>query len=116
MRAEDLHREITELADERDDAPVDEDAPVETYVADVREVAAMEPVQADEDAVRVATAQEAAVSIRQAQRSLAEIEARTAAEAVEEAEHSRAEQLGQWHDADEQAVEVTDDDAFVDVR
>lgn len=76
----------------------------------------MEPAQADEDAVRVASAQEAAVSIRQAQRSLAEIEARTAAEAVEEAEHSRAEQLGQWHDADEQAVEATDDDAFVDVR
>jgi hypothetical protein len=82
--------EITDLSDKREDAPVAKVARAEAAVDHLREVVAAEPAPVDEDAVRVGTAYEAADSIHRAQRALAEIEARTTAEAVQEAEYSRA--------------------------
>jgi hypothetical protein len=69
-------------------------------VADIREVAATEPRQAQEDVVRVPSADEVSESIDRARRSLAEVAARDAADQLAEADE-RAAQLGRWHDADQ---------------
>jgi len=112
---EDPHRDITdtdmtELANEHEPAPADireQDRHVaEPPVADIRDVAAAEPPPVDEDAVRVPDAAETSAAIDRAQRGLAEIHAREAAEEREAAEH-RAEDLSRWHDAD-QPLDETD--------
>ena len=76
--------------------------------ADLREVAAAEPRQAQEDVVRVPSADEVSDSVARARRSLAEVAARDEAD-QHAADHERAEQLARWHDddltADEQAVD-----------
>jgi hypothetical protein len=84
-RAEDQHREITEeyeLVGEHSRGSV----PASEPELDVREAAAAEPRTADEDAVRVPTAEETTDAVRRAQRALLEMQAREAAEAVHEQE------------------------------
>ena len=76
----------------------------ETAEPDLREAATAEPVPTEEDTVRVPTADETADSVTRAQRALAEIRARDAAEQREAAEQQRAEQLSRWH-AQDQAAE-----------
>jgi hypothetical protein len=112
MRAEDPHRAITDEADLVDDREFSREQTiepsgdlVETAVEDVRDIAADEPPVADEDAVRVpSVVDETAESIRRAQRALAEIRTRDAADALREADEARAEQIVRWHD-DDRAVE-----------
>ncbi|MCA1681577.1 MAG: TrwC relaxase, partial [Actinobacteria bacterium] len=114
MQAEDTHREITDETDLADVAeqparelPAPEHAPdqhlVETGLADLRDIAAAEPAATDEDTVRVPTATETAYAIQRAQRALAEIEARRAADQARDAEQARAEQLARWHTDDQVA-------------
>jgi hypothetical protein len=129
--AEDPHREITDDADladvqaERDaatsaaddssaaasavdDESDDREAVLETAVEDIRDIAAREPKQRDEDIVRVPTAEEAAAGLDHAWRALHEIHARQAEEERESAEQ-RAEQLAHWHADD--ATTVAEDGA-----
>ena len=96
MRAEDPHREITDLADEHVDEMGDAE-PVE----DIRDVAAAEPAPVDEDVVRVPSGEEMAESVRRAQRALAEIRARDVADAEREVDESRVDQLTRWHEDDQ---------------
>lgn len=56
--------------------------------------------------MRVPSADETADSVQRAQRALAEIRTRTAAEEREAAEH-RAEQLARWHAQDQATQERT---------
>lgn len=87
--------------------PVPVDA-AETAVPDVREVAAAEPRttrRADEGQGRVASAEETAAAVEQAQRALLELRARTAAERGRAAEE--AEQVDRsYQHRDERAAEV----------
>jgi hypothetical protein len=123
--ADDPHREITDEAElaefqQQRDAehaaaePLDlkterqaeePAAQAETQVPDVRDIAAAEP-RPDEEAIRVPSSDELARSVEQAQRAIAEMAARHAADEAREAEESRAAQLARWHAAD-QAVEQT---------
>jgi len=114
MRAEDSHREITDDADLIDDRPRDDDRGLETRVDDVRDVAAAEPPAATEDVARVPSTDESADTVRKAQRTLAEIDARTIADEAREAEESRAAELTRWHESDEVVIEQeqTEDDAL----
>jgi hypothetical protein len=116
QRAEDAHRHVTDetdLADvnaqrEADLRAVDHSLPtgaVEPPAPDIRQVAAEEPAQVDEDHVRVPTAEETADIVARAQRALAEMERRRAAEEQHAAEEARAEQLARWH-ADDHAAEA----------
>jgi len=98
MRAEDPHREITDEIDLVDDRPRDDLRGLETLVADVRDVAATEPPAATEDVARVPSTDETADTVRKAQRTLAEIDARTIADKAREAEESRAAELTRWHE------------------
>ncbi len=123
-RDEDPHREITETdiaqdidesAPERDPAAVGEGQvdraeadqakahvqPPDTI--DIRELAADEDAGADEDTVRVTTAEEAKDSVRRAGRALVEMHQRDAADAAREAEEARSEQLARWHTDDQTA-------------
>jgi len=120
-RLEDPHRvirdeaalaEVTEAREQdfaaADFAPPAADAPAPAP-ADIREVAADEPAEVDEDEVRIPTAEETAATIARAQRALVEIQHRGAAEAEHAAEEARAEQLARWHvddTAEREAVEV----------
>lgn len=121
--AEDPHREITdehELADVQRQRAADLDAAhaaepeaepepgatAEADRTDLREIAAEESAPADEDTVRVPSSDETAESVHRAQRALAEVAERTAAEQQHEAEEARAEQLARWH-ADDQTAEQT---------
>ena len=70
-------------------------------VEDIRDVAAAEPAPVDEDVVRVPSADEMAESVRRAQRALAEIRAREAADAEREVDESRVDQLARWHEDDQ---------------
>ncbi|MCW2899258.1 MAG: TrwC relaxase [Streptosporangiaceae bacterium] len=114
---DDRHRDITDadLADDRDridaratDAVTDL-APLEVPDRDIRELAADEPVQTDEDAVRVPRPEETADHYVKATRSLAEIQARRAADEQEQAEH-RAAELDRWHTDDQAAATADVDD------
>jgi hypothetical protein len=106
--AEDPHRQITEadLDDrspsvERDEPrPTDLDAAPVTDLRDLRDLAAGEPPQVDEDAIRVPTADETAAAIERAQRAIAELRARDAVD-LREADEHRAQELTCWHQADE---------------
>jgi hypothetical protein len=113
-RAEDPHREITEtdLAEvasrrSRDVHAVEQPAHREaarTDQPDIRDLAASEPGPIGEDSVRVPTANDTAESIQRAQRALAEIAQRKAADEAREAEETRAAQLARWH-VDDHATE-----------
>jgi hypothetical protein len=117
QRAEDSYRPITD-ADVTAGVDVDGTAAdsttggvaVETGVPDVREVAAAEPPQAGEDAVRVPAAEETAVTLAHARRALAEVRERTAWEQEREAENEHAAQLIRWQ-VDDLAAESTVEDA-----
>ncbi len=112
--AEDPHREIRDEADLDDvqqqraaDRQAVERLPhpdaAETNIEDVRDTAAREPQRGGEDHVRVPTSGETADSIRRAQRALAEIRARDAADHKREADQARSAQLNRWHQDDRQA-------------
>ena len=115
MAAEDQHRAIVdpvELADvaERQAADLRQfDAPalatvVEPAPTDIREVAAKQPRAVEHDDVRVPTADETADTIRRAQRALAEIEQRRAADAAREVDEQRIRQNARWRDDDDLAA------------
>jgi hypothetical protein len=115
------HRDITET-DVRDADRADEDtlddqpgelghAQPEVPDRDLREIAAEEPVQLEEDVVRVPSAAETSDAIQRTNRALVEIRARDAADAQEAAEH-RAEELTRWH-SDDQAAETVEVDEDV---
>src|SRR5699024_2183295 len=86
--AETVPTQPAEAEPERDVAEVDvtEFEPAESNRRDMREVAAEEPALADEDTVRVPSSDETAESVQRAQRALAEIAEREAAEREREAE------------------------------
>ena len=69
---------------------------------DVRQEAVDEPAPVERDTVQVATADDTADAVRRAQRALAELKQRRAAEAAHEAseEATRDEQLVRWHSDD----------------
>ncbi len=96
MRAEDPHREVTDLADEHASA-----VPGADSGEDIRDVAACEPAPVDEDVVRVPSGEEMADSVRRAQRALAEIRARDVADAEREVDETRVDQLARWHEDDQ---------------
>jgi hypothetical protein len=91
-----------------EDDIVDDDAPAadraDLGIVDVREVAAAEPRQTEEDVVRVPSADQVSDSVGRARRSLAEVAARDEADRLAEADE-RAAQLGRWHDEDQSADE-----------
>lgn len=113
-RAEDdTHRAITEhdVPDERSADALDGDgvgdaSTADAAVPDLREVAAAEPAQTNEDVIRVPTAHETADALTSARRALAEIDARAALDQQAEVEH-RAEQLTRWH-TDDSTADATD--------
>lgn len=63
---------------------------------------------------RVPSTDESAETVRKAQRTLAEIDARTIADEAREAEESRAAELTRWYESDEAVIEQeqTADDAL----
>ena len=92
--AEDRHRPITVLDDDREPAvaeaePVPVDA-VETEVRDIRETAGPAPTSTDEGRGRIVTADETAAAVERAQQALLELRARTATERARAEEES-------WH-------------------
>jgi conjugative relaxase-like TrwC/TraI family protein len=112
--AEDPHREIrgeAELDDVQQQRAAEHQAveprphpdAAETNVEDIRETAAREPQHGGEDHLRVPTSGETADSIRRAQRALAEVRARDAADRKREADQARSTQLNRWHQHDRQA-------------
>ncbi len=128
--AEDPHREITsehdladvqrqrteDLATVPPELDAERDFLADTEHADVRKLAAEEPAAEADESVRVPSADETAESVRRAQRALAEIAERTAADQAREVEEARAAQLARWHAddlaAEEQAAERERDDAL----
>jgi conjugative relaxase-like TrwC/TraI family protein len=113
-RSDDRHREITdesELADveaqrEADRHAVDNIAhadAAEIHVPDIREAADRELERGGEDQVRVPTSRETADSIRRAQRALAEIRARDAADRKRARDEARTELLARWHNEKREA-------------
>ncbi|MFC4950784.1 MobF family relaxase [Pseudonocardia sp. GCM10023141] len=131
----DLHREAvheddqirpiteTDIADHNAHADISTDRTLamgdsELLATDIREVAAEEPAPVAEDVLRVPTAQETAEALADANRSLAEIRAREAAEQQQEVEY-RASQLNRWYN-DDQAVDAAqveqDDSDYADAR
>jgi hypothetical protein len=120
---EDQHRQITDEHDLTDIADAREteqraaetepshDA-AETDAADIRDQAAHdtkpEP-RAEHDWTRVPSAAETADSISRAQRALAELEARTAAEQRRDAEEDRGRQIARWHADDRAAQRAADE-------
>nr|WP_246381499.1 MobF family relaxase [Prauserella isguenensis] len=84
---------------------------VETGLEDVRDQVADEAAQADEDAVRVPSADETADTVDRAQRALAEIAQRQAADQAREAEEAHAAQLARWQVEEQaEAAEAAPDD------
>jgi hypothetical protein len=77
--------------------------------ADIRDVAAAEPRERQEDVVRVPAAEEVEGPTRRAQRSLAEIHAREAYEQEAEIDDRTAE-LARWNDDDRAAEEAAVDE------
>lgn len=73
----------------------DRDGGIDAIVPDIREVAATEPKQVDEDVVRVSSAKDTADAIARSRRSLAEIEARAVLDA-RAASDERAAELAHW--------------------
>jgi len=119
---DDQHREISvadltdsHSADHRDriDAGAADDAtavaPLEVPDRDIRELTADEPAPTNEDAVRVPRPEETADHYIKATRSLAEIQARRAADEQEQVEH-RAAELDRWHNDDQAAAAADLDD------
>jgi len=115
-RAEDPHREITHEADLADVAeqrahdsrqvePEPGTEAAETAVRDVREVAADEPGREPDDQVRVPSADETAESVEQAQRALAEMQARRDIEQRRAEDEARAERIERWHTDEAAAAE-----------
>ncbi|MFB9745477.1 MobF family relaxase [Pseudonocardia sulfidoxydans] len=94
---EDRHREITEdyELDQHDDRAddLDDDGARTVSAADIREIAAVEDRQLDEDAVRVPSADETTAAIDRAYRALAEIHARDAYDSHSEADEHAARQI-----------------------
>jgi hypothetical protein len=121
---DDRHRQITDDADFTDSVdriePRDDHArhdhrdagAAETAVADLREVAAVEPKPVAEDVVRVPSADQTSAAIAQAQRALAEIQAREAVDRQADTEH-RAAELTRWH-ADDQHLDAESVDHDLD--
>jgi hypothetical protein len=122
VRVEEAHREITESdvtdaddsetsvsgtarADERGDIRRAKQHVHSDDAIDLRERVADEAAPVDQDAVRVPSAQETTESVRRAERALAEICARDAADAENSAAESRAEQLSRWHAEDTRTAE-----------
>jgi conjugative relaxase-like TrwC/TraI family protein len=85
----------------------------ETAVEDVRVVAEAEPPVVEADQIRVPSADETAETIARAQRALAEIQARQAADEQRAADEARAEELARWaaDDAATEAAAHADEDA-----
>jgi hypothetical protein len=81
--------------------------PVE--VLDLRELVAGEDAGADEDTVRVPTAAETSDSVRRAERALAEIRARDAADSAREAEEQAA-RVAYWHTGDHTNSQAVSDE------
>jgi conjugative relaxase-like TrwC/TraI family protein len=116
VAAEDPHRVVTddaELAEVTQQRQADVTAvepevqpAVETGVADIREVAAADPVSDGGDEVRVPTAEETADTIARAQRALAEVEQRQQLEQQYADEEAQATELArrQVEDAIEHAA------------
>ena len=108
-------REITEDDVTEDDGRVLPDVAAgrpDPPRTDLRETAATEPRQAQEDVVRVPSADEVSDSVTRARRALAEVAARDEAD-QHAADHERAEQLVRWHDGDLTAEEqVVDENAL----
>jgi hypothetical protein len=103
---DECHRQVSEddVEDDRPPAGRDDTATrTDAAPIDVREVAAAESRQTDEDVVRVSSADEFAESCQRARRSLAEIAARAHVDKLAE-EDDRIAELGRWHDQD-QAVD-----------
>ncbi|MHA6795918.1 MobF family relaxase [Pseudonocardia bannensis] len=128
---DDAHRGITEAdlydADRHDthndgDAATDEegfdtarieDDQVEVLVEpDVREIAAQEPAQVDEDVVRVPSADETSVALDDARRVLAEVTARQVLDEGQDTEQ-RAAELVRWHTDDHPAEHGIEEDRRV---
>jgi hypothetical protein len=121
--AEDPHREITEAdltppgdeatrysvsraADEREPG---RDDTIEADVTDLREIAAAEPGQTNEDVVRVPSADDVATGRMQAHRAVAEIRARSTEDDRLD-EQDRAAQLAHWHHQDDASEGVDVDE------
>lgn len=123
QQVEDPHRQITDevdLADIAEQRHADEDsadtangrsaedngtAEATLPQPDIREIAATEPRQRDEDSVRVPSADESADYTAHARRAINEFAERDAVEELHAAEEARAKQLNRWH-ADDVAREA----------
>lgn len=107
LATEEPHQVVTEAdldqAHGHDDTT--ESRQVEASGPDLREVAAPEPAQVEEDVVRVPSAADTARATADAHRALLEMRARAAADEREAAEH-RAAELTRWHTDDQQAAEA----------
>jgi hypothetical protein len=108
MRIEDPHREIhhehelTDTTPPVTELPTPEHGPgAETSAPDIRDIAAAEPPQIEDDAVRVPSADETADNLARAQRALAETRQRQADEQRHAADQARAQQLARWHTDDQ---------------
>jgi conjugative relaxase-like TrwC/TraI family protein len=109
--SEDEHREIRDEADladielqreadRRAASPRPHPDAAETAVEDIRATAARERQPGSEDQVRVPTSAETTDSVRRAQRALAEMRARDAADRKREADEARRDRLVHWHQED----------------
>jgi hypothetical protein len=117
--ADDEHRPIMErdLVEDtmRDTGRATEtaDHDVDTVEPDIREIAAREAAPVREDEVRVPSADEVAVALAQANRSITEIKARAALD--ERADAERAEQVARWHIDDVQLDDARADNLVYDL-
>ncbi len=118
MNDDDMHRDITEtdIAAEHEAVPTAEPNRdvVDTATDDIRAVTAAEPAAAEEDEVRVPSADESADSVEKARRALREIEEREASDAAREAEDNRSEQLTRWHAEDQVSEHAVDETRELD--
>jgi hypothetical protein len=123
---EDAYRDITEpdLHEEDHDGRLDEAAEVThsdqaaedvdravgaVVEPDVREIAADEPAQVEEDVVRVPSVPETTEALTGARRALAEVNARQILDDTADTDDERATELTRWH-ADDMGAEQSADD------
>jgi hypothetical protein len=102
----------------RDDAGRAKELVAPRDLLDLRELAAAEPDPADEDTVRVPSAQEMSESTRRAVRAIGEIRARNAADAEREAadEQAQTSRVIAWRTRDHHAETATASDDTADER
>jgi hypothetical protein len=102
----------------RDDADWAKELVAPRDLLDLRELAAAEPDPADEDTVRVPTAEEMSESTRRAVRAIGEIRTRNAADAEREAvdEQAQTSRVIAWRTRDHHAESATAGDDLADVR